>query len=184
MSARTANLLGALALVSTDRMRAAAGRELSAAAALAALSTFADGATIDSLRQILGLSHSGGVRTVARLRQQGLVRPERDNQDRRVVRVRLTATGRREAEAILAARRTALIELLAPLESLEDRSLAALLERLLTGVTENPEGATQICRLCELDVCGHPDECPVTQAARAITRNAQRRSDPVRDKTP
>ena len=73
MSARAANLLGAHALVVCDRMREAAGMELSSAAVLTALETFADGASIDALRRVLGLSHSGGVRIVKRLEAQGLV---------------------------------------------------------------------------------------------------------------
>ena len=44
MSARAANLLGAHALVVADRMREAAGMELSSAAVLTCLQTFADGA--------------------------------------------------------------------------------------------------------------------------------------------
>ena len=71
VSARAANLLGAHALVVCDRMREAAGMELSSAAVLTALETFADGASIDALRRVLGLSHSGGVRIVKRLEAAG-----------------------------------------------------------------------------------------------------------------
>jgi MarR family transcriptional repressor of emrRAB len=167
-SARTANLLGAHALVVADRMRLAAGMELSSAAVLSALETFADGASIDQLRRVLGLSHSGGVRIVTRLASQGLVAREADPADRRAVRLHLTAEGRRAARRVLAARKETLAGLLAPLGTRETADLERLLERLLAAVTDDREAANRICRLCDPDVCGHPDRCPVTQAALAL----------------
>ena len=66
-----ANLLGALALVITDRtsgaIAAAAGQSVSAAAALSALHHFLDRPSIDRLRLVLGLTPSGVSRAVARL---------------------------------------------------------------------------------------------------------------------
>jgi MarR family transcriptional repressor of emrRAB len=168
VSERAANLLGAHALVATDRMRRATGMELSSAAVLSALETFADGASIDELRRVLGLSHSGGVRIVNRLAARGLVAREPDPEDRRTVRLHLTAEGRRSARRVIAARQEALGELLAPLGRRETAELERLLERLLAAVTRDREAANRICRLCEPDVCGHPDRCPVTQAALAL----------------
>jgi MarR family transcriptional regulator, negative regulator of the multidrug operon emrRAB len=168
LSERAANLLGAHALVAIDRMRRAAGMELSSAAVLSALMTFADGASIDQLRRVLGLSHSGGVRIVRRLATQGLVGREPDPADRRAVRLHLTADGRRAAARVLAARREALGALLAPLGPRETAELERLLERLLAAATDHREAANRICRLCDADVCGHPERCPVTQAALAL----------------
>jgi MarR family transcriptional regulator, negative regulator of the multidrug operon emrRAB len=168
VSERAANLLGAHALVATDRMRRATGMELSSAAVLSALETFADGASIDELRRVLGLSHSGGVRIVNRLAARGLVAREPDPEDRRTVRLHLTAEGRRSARRVIAARQEALGELLGPLGRRETAELERLLERLLAAVTHDREAANRICRLCEPDVCGHPDRCPVTQAALAL----------------
>ena len=153
MSERAANLLGAHALVATDRMRQAAGMELSSAAVLSALLTFADGASIDQLRRVLGLSHSGGVRIVRRLAARGLLNREPDPDDRRTVRVHLTADGRRAAARVVAARQEALGALLAPLGA--------------------REAANRICRLCDPEVCGHPDRCPVTRAALALQVGSQ-----------
>jgi hypothetical protein len=54
-------------------------------------------------------------------------------------------------------------------DALGDRERAAferLLERLLRAVTADRDDARRICRLCDPGVCGHPDRCPVTQAAR------------------
>jgi MarR family transcriptional regulator, negative regulator of the multidrug operon emrRAB len=168
MSDRAANLLGAHALVATDRMRRAVGMELSSAAVLSALMTFADGASIDDLRRVLGLSHSGGVRIVNRLAARGLVARESDPADRRAVRLHLTADGRRTAAHILAVRNETLRALIAPLTARETADLVRLLERLLAAVTEDHAAANRICRLCDPDVCGHPDRCPVTQAALAL----------------
>ena len=164
MSARAANLLGAHALVVCDRMREAAGRELSSTAILTALQTFADGASIDALRRVLGLSHSGGVRIVKRLEAEGLVTREPDPADRRAIRLHLTAAGDREARRLLAARQAALAPLLAGLGERESAALERLLERLLASVTGSGDDANRICRLCDPDVCGHPARCPVTQA--------------------
>jgi MarR family transcriptional regulator, negative regulator of the multidrug operon emrRAB len=164
VSARAANLLGAHALVVCDRMREAAGMELSSAAVLTALETFADGASIDALRRVLGLSHSGGVRIVNRLQDEGLVAREPDPADRRAVRLHLTAAGAREARRLLAARQAALAPLLAGLAAREQAALERLLERLLASVTAGGEDANRICRLCDPGVCGHPSRCPVTLA--------------------
>jgi MarR family transcriptional regulator, negative regulator of the multidrug operon emrRAB len=167
VSARAANLLGAHALVVADRMREAAGMELSSAAVLTALETFAGGASIDALRRVLGLSHSGGVRIVKRLEAEGLVAREPDPADRRAVRLHLTGDGRREARRLLAARQAALTPLLAGLGERETAALERLLERLLARATGSGEDANRICRLCDPEICGHPGRCPVTQAILA-----------------
>jgi MarR family transcriptional repressor of emrRAB len=167
VSARTANLLGSHALVVVDRLRAAVGMELTSAAVLSALETFADGASIDALRRVLGLSHSGGVRVVKRLERERLVRRDPDPDDGRAVVLHLTPAGRRAASRVLAARRAALEPLLAPLDARDAAALERVLERLLAAATGSGEEANRICRLCEPDVCGHPDRCPVTLAALA-----------------
>jgi MarR family transcriptional regulator, negative regulator of the multidrug operon emrRAB len=164
MSARTANLLAAQSLVVADRMREAAGMELSSAAVLCALETFADGASIDDVRKILGLSHSGGVRVVKRLEEQRLLVREPDPADARAVRLHLTPGGRDEARRLLAARQAAVAPLLGALDEAETAGLERLLERVLTSATGSGEEANRICRLCDPVICGHPDRCPVTQA--------------------
>jgi DNA-binding MarR family transcriptional regulator len=164
MSARAANLLGAHALVVVDRVREATGMEMSSASVLTALETFADGASIDAVRRILGLSHSGGVRIVRRLEAAGLVRREPDPRDARAVRLHLTASGAREARRLLAARQAAIEPLLDALGERERAALERLLERLLAAATPDGDAANRICRLCDPDVCGHPHRCPVTQA--------------------
>src|SRR5919106_681255 len=75
---RDANLLGALSITVAERLeaatRTAAAHGGSAPAALAALDTFLDGSSIDTVRKPLGLTHSAAVRLVDRLAAAGLVR--------------------------------------------------------------------------------------------------------------
>jgi MarR family transcriptional regulator, negative regulator of the multidrug operon emrRAB len=164
---RTANLLGALALMAGDRVREAAGAEPTWSAALVSLQTMADGGSIDDLRRVLGLSHSGGVRVVKALGRAGLVELRRDPHDGRAVQVWLTAAGREEATRIRAIRLEALDELLEPLAPADRAELDTLLARALGAATGDVDDARHICRLCDPGVCGHPARCPVTCAARA-----------------
>ncbi|MGZ8634255.1 MAG: hypothetical protein ACXWZZ_10455 [Solirubrobacteraceae bacterium] len=50
----------------------------------------------------------------------------------------------------------------------ERRALGPMLERMLAVETTDATASLVICRTCDPGVCGHPDRCPVTQAARAI----------------
>jgi hypothetical protein len=43
-----------------------------------------------------------------------------------------------------------------------------MLERMLAAHTTDASASLVICRLCDPDVCGHPDRCPVTQGAQGL----------------
>ena len=43
-----------------------------------------------------------------------------------------------------------------------------MLERMLGAQTTDSTASLVICRMCDPDVCGHPERCPVTQAAIAV----------------
>jgi len=165
-----ANLLGALALIVTDRVgeaMATAGQSTTAAAALSALYHFLDRPTLDRLRQVLGLTPSGAVRLVDRLADAGLVRrgPGEDGRSRSVV---LTAAGRRAAARLSAARAAALREPLTELSTVERETLHALLSRLMAGIVRDKEGGAWICRLCDVGACGRAaGRCPAANAAAA-----------------
>jgi MarR family transcriptional repressor of emrRAB len=169
VTARHANLLGALSLAVADRLAdattAGATFGASAPAALVALAEYLDGATVDALRRVLGLTHSGAVRLVDRLSAAGLL--ERGPApDGRAVALHLTPKGRRTVQDVLAAREHALAAVLAPLAPAERTTLAALHERLLSGLTPDRATARRLCRLCDGTACGHPQgRCPVTRAA-------------------
>jgi MarR family transcriptional regulator, negative regulator of the multidrug operon emrRAB len=168
---RGANLLGAVALAVTDRVRAAA--ELGAAqggsapAALISLAGYLDGSPIDAVRGPLGLTHSATVRLVDRLVAAGLAR-RRSGADRRSVAVELTPEGHEAAAQAARARAKALEDALAELDAGERAELARLHAKVLATLTEGRASAGHICRLCDSHACGHEQgRCPVTQAADA-----------------
>jgi MarR family transcriptional repressor of emrRAB len=159
-SAREANLLGALSLALADRIPASAE-----AAALVSLEQYLDGASLDALARVVGLTPSGTVRLVDRLEAERLAVRRRDGEDGRTRAVRLTAAGRRAAARIRAKRARATGEALGALSAAERRTLAALHEKLLGALTTDPASARRICRVCDAAACGHWDgRCPVTRA--------------------
>lgn len=169
---RTAQLLGALALALADRAGAAvqdeAGVSGSDAAALVTLRNYAEGQPLDLLRRALALSHPAVVRLADRLQARGLVERHRSDRDGRAVALRLTEAGRRAADTALAARAEAVDAALQTLDAGQRRALAPMLERMLGAQTTDATASLVICRMCDPDVCGHPDRCPVTQAAIAL----------------
>jgi MarR family transcriptional repressor of emrRAB len=169
---RTAQLLGALALALADRAGAAvqdeAGVSGSDAAALVTLRNYAEGEPLDLLRRAHAHSHPGVVRLADRLQARGLVERHRGDRDGRAVALRLTEAGRRAADTALAARAEAIDAALQTLDAGQRRALAPMLERMLGAQTTDSTASLVICRMCDPDVCGHPDRCPVTQAAIAL----------------
>jgi DNA-binding MarR family transcriptional regulator len=157
--ARTANLLGALALAGAERIETATD-----AAAVVALVTTLGGTSQDVLGRVLGLTQTGAVRLVDRLVRQGLVE-RRDGPDGRTKAIVPTDAGRRRASAVLEERGAVTHDLLAPLDAAERAQLTSLLEKLLGGITHSRDDALHICRLCDPDACGHHEgRCPVTNA--------------------
>jgi DNA-binding MarR family transcriptional regulator len=167
---QTANLLGALSLVLTDRMTdamgEAGGRPESAAAALAALLHFLDRPTVDRLRQVLGLTSSGTVRLVDRMTESGYIQRGPGN-DGRSTAVTLTEAGLAAAERIAAARAEVLEGALAGLTGADREALRRILGTMLAGLIRGPGATRWICRLCDTGACrGAEGGCPVGNAAR------------------
>lgn len=171
---RSANLLAVVALGLSDRIRqaeeTAAGHSSAVPSALVALHQFLEGASIDDLHHVVGLTPSGTVRMVDKLSAAGLVERRR-GRDMRSVSVVLTPRGREVAGRILAARRQASEAIFAGLSTRELTSLTSLLERLLEELTMarlterrsgvNPTGGW-LCRLCDFSACGREKGmCPV-----------------------
>lgn len=166
---RHATVLGAAALAITDRATAAAATvatpSATAAAAVSAIRHFLERPTLDQLRRVLGLTHSGAVRLVDRLCEAGLTerRAGPDGRSREVV---LTASGERLADEITAARLAALDGLTAGLTEAEQRTLVDLLGRVLANVVETKNGGAWTCRLCDTSACGRSEGlCPAANAA-------------------
>jgi DNA-binding MarR family transcriptional regulator len=174
---RDANLAGAMTLALADRIQEAVtqagGQGPSGAAALTALNGPAAGASIDVLRRIVGLTHSGAVRLVDRLADAELVE-RRVGADQRSVALWLTPSGRRAARRVLAQREAAVESALAPLSPPERAALVRAAEKVLAGLAPEPRAEQRICRLCDTDACGRPrGHCPVQAVATAQAANAE-----------
>ena len=163
-ASRTSNLLGALAVALTDALTEVTERGARhGAAAPAALVTIADEPriSIERLRHVLQLSHSGAVRVIDRLAADGLVERQ-SGRDQRSVSLLLTPAGREAATAVLAERQAILDHALAGLTAAERRALTPLVEKLLAGISAGRHSAEHICRLCDTSVCPLSD-CPVLE---------------------
>jgi MarR family transcriptional regulator, negative regulator of the multidrug operon emrRAB len=165
-AARTANLLGAAVTALNDELESATASAAAHGAAFpAALVSvhWEPGLSIEQLRRIVGLSHSGTVRLLDRLEREGAVE-RKAGRDGRSVAVHLTAQGRRQVRTILDRRRSVMggaLDLLAPAE--QDQ-LRHLVEKMLAGMTRDREHSDHICRLCDLAACpgaACPVECAV-----------------------
>jgi MarR family transcriptional regulator, negative regulator of the multidrug operon emrRAB len=178
LTERLTNLLAVVALEVDDRVRSrvhdAAGLGSAGPAALVALEEFANGASIERLRDVIGLTHSGCVRLVDRLAAAGLVE-RRAGSDVRAVSVVLTRTGHATARRVLAARARAVEPLLAELDADDRRQLEDLCGRLVRSATRQrlaaraqhapPEGGW-LCRMCDFVACGRDRGlCPAATVA-------------------
>ncbi len=168
-NARTLNLLGALALGITDALKGIteihAGLGGEAPAAIVTLG--ADpGLSINTLREILNLSHPGTVRLIDRLEAQGLVE-RKSGSDGRTLALFLTEVGHRCRQAILMERRQQLHLSMGDLTQDERKQLTKLLEKMLATMTTGKLRNFMICRLCEEEVCP-TDHCPVEQKYRQL----------------
>ena len=170
--ARAANVVGALALVLTDRITdavedAAAQAETGAVALSALRHVLPPEPSIDLLRQVLGLTHSGTVRLVDRLEAAGQVR-RGSGRDGRTTTVALTAAGRRAATRVTSERAGELHGAMQVLTSDEQEQLADLAGRVLAGLgRDGAEGPVErwTCRLCDTTACGRlQGRCPVAGA--------------------
>ena len=160
-----ANVLGALALVLHDRMSeavsAAAGQPESGAAALSLLAQFMERPRVGLLHRALGLTPSGAVRLLDKLEEAGWVR-RGPGGDGRLTSVRLTASGRRVAGRVAAARAAVLDDALSVLSDEQRTVLDDLVGQLLVGLMRDPGATRWMCRLCDARACGHASgACPV-----------------------
>jgi DNA-binding MarR family transcriptional regulator len=165
---RTANLLGATALVVTDLMLAGATRAAGVrGSGAAALITLLDspGLGVTELGRRVGLSQSAAARMVDSLAAAGLVR--RHGTTGRAVPVRLTAEGTEAGARLRTARSESLTDLLSGLPERDRTRLAGLLETLLARLTERVGDTELVCRLCDRTACTTGATCPVGEAHRA-----------------
>jgi DNA-binding MarR family transcriptional regulator len=177
---RLANLLGALSAGLIDGVHeatsAVAQLDEAASAALIALIDFSPRGSVQTLSQVLGLTHSGTVRLVDRLVDAGYVARMR-GRDARSCSPILTKTGTAVAQRVRLARERAIARHVGKLSEIERATLTGLCERLVTAVTKQrleqrragltPAGGA-LCRMCDFVACGrNRGNCPAAQAAAA-----------------
>jgi DNA-binding MarR family transcriptional regulator len=161
---RLAQLLGVLALATTDRFRSAVedsvGRGGGHSAALVHLTAHPH-ESVQGLAGVLRVSQPAAVKIADRLASDGLL--ERCvGADRRVRTLRLTAKGRRAAGEVLSRRAAALDELVSVLAPAERRALEPLLEKLVATLAQDRPHALTVCRLCDRAACcGDELSCPL-----------------------
>lgn len=169
MSARYANLLGALGLALADRLAEASVPEAGGTAAQAVVRLYGRGAgrAIDVLAGTLGLSHSGTVRLVDRLAADGLVERRR-GADQRSTALFLTPAGRRVARRLIARRAAEMQSLLGVLTVDQQAELSSLAAVILGELGRAPDAELRLCRLCDLEACGRTrGDCPVAPRRRS-----------------
>jgi DNA-binding MarR family transcriptional regulator len=154
------NLLGALTLFVSGRMRAVVTDTAGAAGSLAeAVIVVKDqpGTTAEWLGQVLAISQPGTAHLVRRLVALGWVE-RRAGSDARSRALHLTPAGAAAARKILAARQRALTELLEPLSATQRRQLAAIARAVLRPAAHDEKRLASLCRLCDRTRCA---QCPV-----------------------
>jgi MarR family transcriptional repressor of emrRAB len=162
--ARTANLLGALALTLTDAMAEAvehaSDRGSSGPAALVLIHD-EPGLSNEDLRRGLGLSQPATARLVDALVDARLVK-QGPGPDGRTHALGLTSSGLRRVRRLLQARAAVLDDALVPLSTADRRALTTILEQILSRSVRDEAHAESICRLCDTTACP-PEVCPVEQ---------------------
>jgi len=161
--ARMENLLGALSLTMSDRLRAVGaghGMSTSEQAALVTLLSHPDCA-VSWLGEVLGLTSSGVTRLVDRLVERGWV-SRTPGADARQRRLRLTSSGTKRAQVLLRERDATLAEAVDSLGAADRDEFEGLLSRIVGSLAENYVPALRTCRLCDVDVCNSAgEECPL-----------------------
>lgn len=162
------NLMGAFATsVSTaieDRVAMLGGRSFSHDTALVAIDNHPN-ETIDILSKVLGLTHSGAVRLINTLEQEGLVYKYRSIQDARAAVLSTTQVGKERVKKILSTREEVIATVFQHFDSEQKQSLVGLLEVAMGNLAYTEVEARRICRLCDEGVCrdlGCPVEAAVT----------------------
>jgi len=171
------NVVGAVAVALGDRLRVATEEASGLAgvlpAALVSLHEFAGGRPIEVLAGALRVTHSRAVRVVDQMESASLARRRAAPDDRRAVLVELTPAGRRVAGRVMRARAAVIEDALDGLSAAERELLAGLSAHLLSRLAHSRRDARQICRMCDVQACGHHEgRCPVTIAVDAVEASA------------
>ncbi len=169
----TVNLLGALGVAVTDRIREsvdAAGEHGGQAGAALTTIGILPGLSIGKLAEVLGLTHPGTVRLVERLVADDLVEKTPSAEDGRTMALKLTPLGRQRRRDILNQRQRRLQSMLEALSGAERRQFDGLLRKILGHLPLSRRQAHAVCRYCDAGPCfrsGCPvdESCPEPQTA-------------------
>ena len=167
---RAANILAAFALALTDKVEhglsAVGGRSAMSSAALIQIG-FAPGVSIETLRTVIGLSHSATVRVVDQLERDGLAKRVRGAvKDSRVAALSLTDEGERAMRRELASRGAVTERLIERLSDGEIETMLGLLAKAAPALVATEVEEEIACRLCDLSVCPQ-DSCPISGCSGA-----------------
>lgn len=164
MADRLSQLLGALSLSASDRVRSSVDASLGRAGAHAAALVHLDaypGDSVQALADVLSVSQPAAVKVVNRLAGDGLL-DRRPGADGRTRALHLTAEGRAAAGRVLADRSAQLDGVLEVLDRDERERLEPLLEKLVAALAGDRPAALTVCRLCDRgSCCGAPAGCPL-----------------------
>ena len=159
-SKSTANILGALSVAISDRIRMTTQQYLERSgesAGAIVIIGYLPGISVELLRQVLGLSHPGTVRLIDRLRDDGLVERKKAK-DGRAVALYLTKNGIKLRSRLMESRLELLENAVNVLDEDDQKLLGNLLSKVLKTLPETEMDKHQICRLCSTTAC--PD-CPI-----------------------
>jgi DNA-binding MarR family transcriptional regulator len=162
------NLIGAFASsISTaveSQVLTLGGRSLSHEAALVAINNHPN-ETIDVLSKVLALSHSGAVRLINTLEQEGLVARYKSVQDARSVVLRTTQQGGDRVKEIFSRRENVTSKVLEYFTDEQKEQFSGLLEVAMANLTDKHIEARRICRMCDEGVCRKLG-CPVEKSIK------------------
>jgi len=160
------NLLGAFVTNVSSQIEAEilalGGRNLSHEAALVAIYNHPK-ETIDLLSRVLGLTHSGTVRLINTLENEGLVKRQKSDSDARAVVLVVTDTGLERVKMVLNAREKITSKVLLDFDDKQRQQLLELLNVTMANATNEKIKAQRICRLCDEDTC-RKIGCPVEKS--------------------
>ena len=169
------NLLGAVSLSVTDLMEEATQETLGVggqAAGALVLLALRPRMNIKRLAERLRLSHPGTVRLTDKLVLCGWVERKTDADDRRTVRLSLTAAGLEQIDRVRQARGQHLAKLLDGFSASERAALEPLLVVLMKRLTVDAISAYANCRLCDTPAC-QAAGCPVDAKVRSLFAHAE-----------
>ncbi|MGJ8648272.1 MAG: MarR family winged helix-turn-helix transcriptional regulator [Marinomonas colpomeniae] len=118
--------------------------------------------TIDVLSKVLDLTHSGAVRLINTLENDGFVQRHKSTQDARSVVLRVTGTGSIRVQSILDSREKVTLKLLENFDESQKQDFLNLLDIAMSNLNSKKIKALQICKLCNEGVC-RKQGCPVEE---------------------